>query len=70
MKKQIFVEVEKFRKDNAFFNMEYRKYNEIIIRYDEIITNKASKISLRELKAKIEAFIESKITNIKFLFES
>jgi len=70
MKKQIFVEVEKFRKDNAFFNMEYRKYNEIIIRYDEIITNKASKISLRELKANIEAYIESKISNIKFLFES
>jgi hypothetical protein len=46
MKKYLKEAVEEMQADNSQFHLDFKKQNEIIRRYDEIMAAKASKIAL------------------------
>jgi len=60
--------IEKFKADNKLFHSEYIKHNEIIRRYDEVLSSKASRMAFKEQSLEIEAKFKKyeKEVNIKF----
>ena len=56
--------IENFGRDNAYFTREFETHLGIIRRYDEILTQKASKIQLYELEQRIKREIEPQLHKV------
>lgn len=52
--------IDKVKNDNKSFHEEFQHQSEIIRRYDEVISERASKISLLELKTNLTKLIDKK----------
>ena len=50
VQKHLNESLEEFKNDNKQFHLDFQKQNEIIRRYDEIISSKASKIDIKTIK--------------------
>jgi hypothetical protein len=57
--------MDKFSKDNEIFKQEFENQNNIIVRYDEIISQKTSLHRLFEERKKLEAKYDPLINEIK-----
>ena len=61
MKELVDRSVTSFSKDNNHFRSEFEIHLGIIRRFDEVLTSKASKISMYELENKIKRELEPEI---------
>ena len=65
MQEQLNIMCDGFSKDNAKFKQDFENHMAIIRRYDEVLTTKASKISLFQLQEKIKRELEPELTLLK-----
>ena len=64
MKKYLREAVEEMQADNSQFHKDFKKQNEIIRRYDEIMAAKASKIALQALESQTNNHVEKEISDL------
>lgn len=70
MKKLVESSINQFTEDNAYFKSEFETHLGIIRRFDEVLTTKASKISLYELESKIKRELEPDIAKMYTLIKN
>ena len=64
MKKYVTENIEKFGVDNKVFHNDFYTQNEIIRRYDEVLSQKESKIRVEDIINKTSESLNSKISSI------
>ena len=62
LRENVAYNIDKFRKDNATFSLDFEIQKQMIRRYDEVITQKSSKHDVREVEKAIDVKYE-KLTN-------
>lgn len=70
MKEMVDRSVTSFWKDNEHFRSEFEIHLGIIRRFDEVLTSKASKISMHEIEDKIKRELEPEIRKMYSLIKS
>lgn len=61
--------IESFRLDNNQFKREFETHNEIIKRYDEVISTKANSMSLTQLRIDLEKMLNNEIKDLQMVDE-